>query len=132
MKLVIDSSVLVAATVDAGAVGEWAARLLVAADLVAPHLILVESASALRRLVLSGAVSSDGASEAHDEMLDLAIDLYDYAPFATRIWELRETVTPYDAWYVAIAEGAEAPLATVDGRLARAPGPRCELVVPDP
>ncbi len=131
MTLVVDASVLVAATVDAGRVGNWAADLLVTADLAAPHLILVESASALRRLVRTGAVSSDAASDAHDEMLDLAIDLYDYAPFARRIWQLRETVTPYDAWYVAVAEAAEAPLATVDQSLGRAPGPRCELVVPE-
>ncbi len=65
-------------------------------------------------------------------MVDLAVDLYAYPPFAARIWELRETVTPDEAGYVALTEATEAPLATVDARLARAPGPRCELVAPDP
>ena len=46
-----------------------------------------------------------------------------------RIWELRDNVSAYDATYVAVAEALEAPLVTADGRLARAPGPRCTVVV---
>jgi hypothetical protein len=32
-------------------------------------------------------------------------------------------------WYVAIAEALDAPLATLDGRLATAAGPRCQFLV---
>ena len=46
-----------------------------------------------------------------------------------RIWELRDNVSAYDATYVGVAEALEAPLVTADGRLARAPGPRCTVVV---
>ena len=35
------------------------------------------------------------------------------------------TVTPADAWYVALAESLDAPLATLDDRLSRAPGCQC-------
>lgn len=55
---------------------------------------------------------------------------YPYEPFAERVWELRPTVTPYDAWYVALAESLNARLATLDLRLSRAPGPRCGFVLP--
>lgn len=57
------------------------------------------------------------------------MELFPYAPFASRVWELREDVTCYDAWYVAIAEALSAPLATLDARLANAPGPRCRFAV---
>jgi predicted nucleic acid-binding protein len=49
---------------------------------------------------------------------------------AFRAWELRENLTLYDAWYVALAELLDARLATLDTRLARAPGPACKVVVP--
>ena len=49
---------------------------------------------------------------------------------ADRVWELRSTVTAYDAWYVALAETLDATLATLDEKLSRATGPRCAFVVP--
>ncbi len=39
-----------------------------------------------------------------------------------RLWELRENLTAYDGAYVALAELLDAPLLTLDGRLARSPG----------
>ncbi len=46
-----------------------------------------------------------------------------------RVWELRENLSAYDATYVAIAEAFKVPLVTADGRLGRAPGPRCSITV---
>jgi len=45
----------------------------------------------------------------------------------SRIWELRDNHTPYDAAYVALAEALETCLLTADRRLAQAPGARCEI-----
>jgi predicted nucleic acid-binding protein len=87
----------------------------------------VEVASVLRRGAGAAGISPDVAALAHHDLQDLRVDLVPYAPFAARIWELRATVTPYDAWYVAVAEVLRAPLATLDARLPRAPGPRCEF-----
>src|ERR1019366_8380139 len=46
----------------------------------------------------------DVASMAHADLLDLRVELFPYAPFAARAWELRSNITSYDAWYVAVAE----------------------------
>jgi len=46
-----------------------------------------------------------------------------------RCWELRANLTTYDAAYVALAELIDAPLVTLDSRLADAPGPRCTIEV---
>jgi predicted nucleic acid-binding protein len=130
--LVVDASVIVAAVGVAGADGAWARDLLAAHPLCAPHLVAVEAASVLRRAVASGELSADAASLAHADVTDLAVELFPYAPFAPRVWELRQNLTPYDAWYVALAEALDAPLATLDRRLARAPGPRCRFETPPP
>ena len=46
-----------------------------------------------------------------------------------RCWELRDTVTDYDAAYVALAEALNVPLLTADARLSRASGVRCHVTV---
>jgi len=130
MTVVIDSSVLVAALVDQGPVGEWAEELLVSGPLAAPHLMPVEVANILRRSASAGIISADVASLAHADLLSLRLELFPYSLSAARVWELRSTVTAYDAWYVALAETLEARLATLDAGLSRAGGPRCEFVLP--
>lgn len=127
---VIDASVVVAALVDGGDDGLWAEHLLHEERLAAPHHLPVEVANILRRAVVSGDLSSDAASLAHADLIDLRVDLVAYAPLADRVWELHPNVTAYDAWYVALAEQLDTPLATLDRRLTRAPGPRCRFVTP--
>ena len=130
MTLVIDASAAVAALADSGADGQWAEPLLAEGSLAAPCLFSAEAANILRRLALGGTLTADEATLAHTDLHDLRAEMFPYAPFARRIWELRENVTCYDAWYVAIAEALDAPLATLDRRLAQAPGPRCRFLVP--
>jgi predicted nucleic acid-binding protein len=45
----------------------------------------------------------------------------------SRIWELRNNLTAYDAAYVALAEALEKPLLTRDRRLATAAGHRAQI-----
>jgi predicted nucleic acid-binding protein len=130
VTLVVDASVVIAALIDGGSDGIWAEERLGSDNLAAPHLLPVEVANVLRRAVLAGEVSADSASLAHSDLLALAVDLFAYEPFADRVWELRSSVSAYDAWYVAIAELLDAPLATLDRRLSRAQGARCRFVVP--
>ncbi|MFN8104260.1 MAG: type II toxin-antitoxin system VapC family toxin [Acidimicrobiia bacterium] len=129
MTLVVDASAIVAALVDTGPAGRWAESLLTY-DLVAPHLLPVEVAGVLRRSAGAGEISDDVASLGHADLVDLRIRLFPYQLVATRVWELRHNVGAYDAWYVAVAELLEAPLATLDRRLAAAAGPTCEFRTP--
>lgn len=130
MTLVIDASLMVAALVDGGPTGQWAADMVLTDDLAAPHLMPVEAANILRRAAHCGEISSDVASLAHADLLDLRVALFPYAPVASRAWELRENLTLYDAWYVALAELLDGRVATLDARLSRAPGPTCGFVLP--
>ena len=132
MTLVIDASLVVSALVDTGVEGRWAESLLADGPLSAPHLMPVEVTNILRRAVARGEVTIDVASMAHADLLDLRVELFPYAPFASRVWELRDNITSYDAWYVALAESLGASLATLDHKLAQAVGPRCDFETPPP
>ncbi len=130
MTLVIDASMVVAGLTDSGTDGDWAESLLAGGALAAPHLMPVEVANILRRAALAGDISADVASLAHTDLLDLHVEFFPYQPCAVRVWELRNNVTCYDGWYVAVAEMLDAPLATLDGRLANSAGPRCRFLLP--
>lgn len=130
MTLVIDASLVVSALVDAGDTGRWAESLLAPGPLSAPHLMPVEVANILRRAAAQGEITQDVASMAHADLLDLRVELFPYAPFVPRVWELRDNVTSYAAWYIALAESLGSNVATLDRRLARATGPRCGFETP--
>jgi predicted nucleic acid-binding protein len=130
--MVVDASVVVAALVDGGPDGRWAEQVLTSGALAAPHLLPAEVANVVRRAAQAGRVSADAATLAHADLLALRVGLFPYDPFAGRIWELRANITCCDAWYVALAEHLGCPLATLDGRLARAAGVRCAVRLPEP
>lgn len=131
MSLVVDASVIVAALVDSGPDGDWAAHVLREQTLAAPHHMPIEAANVLRRAALAADLSPDTASLAHADLLELRIELFPYGPLAERCWQLRENITTYDAAYVALAEQLDAPLATLDTRLSRSTGPRCQFKTPE-
>ena len=118
---------VVAGLIDTGTDGTWAEALLRSDSLAAPHLMPAEAADILRRAQLAGDISSDIASIAHQDLLDLHVEFFSYEPFAARVWALRDNITCYDGWYVALAEMLSAPLATLDGLLAKAPGTGCRF-----
>ena len=130
MSVVVDSSVLVAALVDTGANGTWAEAVLARGSLHAPELARVEATNILRRLELAKQLTTPEANAAHEDLMQLEMELLSFDPFADRIWELRYSVTSHDAWYVAVAEALRLPLATLDARLSRAKGVPCKFLMP--
>lgn len=91
-------------------------------SLHAPHLLDLEVAQVLRRYVREKAISEQRGEEALEDLGDLALNRYPHDFLLPRVWELRATLTAYDAVYVALAEVLKAPLLTCDGRIASAPG----------
>ena len=130
MSAVIDASVLVAATTDAGPDGVWAEQVIEAGDLVAPHLAQVEATNILRRLERAGLLTKLEATSAQRDLVELDLILMPFAPFAERVWELRGQVTSYDAWRIAIAEALGLPLATLDRRMSRTKAVTCRFLLP--
>lgn len=130
MSAVVDASVLVAALVDSGPHGAWAEEVLAGGSLHAPELAPVEATNILRRLERAKEITSPESNAAFEDLMQLNLELFAFDPFAQRIWELRHTVTSYDAWYVAVAETLRLPLATLDERLVKAKGPTCDFLIP--
>ena len=126
----VDASALVAFLIDEGADGMWARTALSNGDLRGPELLLVESSNIIRRLERIGNVTDSVATVAHRDLVEHEIDLYQFAPFADRVWALRHNLTSYDAWYVALAESLDCPLVTLDRRMSHASGPTCEIITP--
>jgi predicted nucleic acid-binding protein len=130
VSVVIDASVLVAAVVDVSPRGEWAEEVLAQGGLHSPELVLVEATNIFRRLERAKKITSLEAAAAHRDLMNLDIEVYAFAPVSERVWQLRNVLTSYDAWYVAVAEAIDLPLATLDTRLTRADGPACAFLVP--
>lgn len=91
-------------------------------SLHAPHLLDVEVAQVLRRYVREKIISAQRGQEALEDLADIALSRYPHDFLIPRVWELRATLTAYDAVYVALAELLDAPLLTCDGKIASAPG----------
>jgi predicted nucleic acid-binding protein len=116
--IVVDASAVIELLLNTPAAGRVADRIFGAGEsLHAPHLIDLEVAQVLRRYVLSREMTSERASQALDDFHDLPLHRYAHVEFISRIWELRTSMTAYDAAYVSLAEALEATLLTCDSKL---------------
>ena len=113
---------------DDGADGKRArTEIRAAQDLAAPDLVDVETVAVLRKRWLAEAITQRRFASAIGDLENIGIDRYPTLPLMRRAYELRSTVTSYDAAYVALAELLECELLTGDARLAKAPGPKCPV-----
>lgn len=127
--IVLDTSAAIAALIGQDLHPGLRARLSTARGIHAPHLIDVEMLSALRGLLRQGNLSADRAADARRDFSDLAIRRYPIVGIADRVWDLRNSMTPHDACFIALAEALDCPLITCDRRLARAAGHLAEVEV---
>jgi len=110
------------------AVADW--TLAPGLVLHAPHLLDVEVAQVLRRFERTHAIGPGRAKEALDDLRALRLIRHPHEPLLDRVWSLRHNLSAYDGLYVALAEGLDAPLITLDRRIAEAPGHGAEVRMP--
>ncbi len=125
--IVVDASVLAVALGDDGADGSSARGAVADEVLAAPELVDLEVLSVWRRQVAAGKMTARRAALAVSDLAALPLRRMSHRLVLQRCWELRHTVTVYDAAYVALAEALAIPLLTADARLSRAAGLRCEI-----
>jgi predicted nucleic acid-binding protein len=129
---VIDASVVVSVLADAEH-APWAEAQLSTGgtdrSLWVPHLIDAEVGQALRREVAFGRLGEDSADAVLVDLARMPLRRIDHTGLIRRAWELRHNFSFYDGLYVALAEGLDVPLITLDRRLARAVGDATKVAV---
>jgi predicted nucleic acid-binding protein len=117
--IVVDASALLEALLrtPAAAAGDRH-RFEPGQSLHAPHLLDVEVAQVVRRYAANGAIEPERGRTALIDLADFPIRRYPHGFLLSRVWQLRNNLTAYDAVYVALAEALDAPLLTRDPRLA--------------
>jgi len=100
-------------------------------ELHAPHLLDVEIAQGLRRLVRTAEVPAGRADEVLADLADLDVHRHAHFDLLSRAWALRDNITAYDAMYIALAEAMDATVVTCDRPLRHAPGHHARVEVID-
>jgi predicted nucleic acid-binding protein len=118
--IVLDASVVVELLAN-GALADSVRRDLAQSSesFIVPHLLDVEVASALRKLVAGQRIDSHRSGELLTELAALPAERYSHIPLLGRIWEMRHNFTAYDAAYIALAEATNSVLYTCDEKLCK-------------
>ena len=120
--IVIDASVAVAVMLNVADASALRQRLEDSASaLVTPEVFDLEVLQVMRRFVRQGG-DTTRVAQGFQTLSDLHIERYSHGPLRSRIWELRENLTAYDAAYFALSEMLDAPLWTQDAKFAGVPG----------
>ena len=122
---------MMAFVIDASAVGSDSPLIDEADVLFAPELIDVEVASLLRKSVLRHERDAGEAGRILQAWATNDVMRFAHTPYLDTVWAMRNTITSYDAAYVALAMHLKAPLLTADRRLAAAAVDYCEVVTVD-
>lgn len=127
--LVVDATRLFEVVADTPRARQIAERLTADSDHAPPHVIDVEVLGVIRAQYLRGRLDGTAAGQAVTDLRDWPGQRFGHRLLMDRLWQLRDSVRGWDAFYVALAEACDATLLTLDTRLARAHGPTCRIEV---
>jgi predicted nucleic acid-binding protein len=117
----VDASALVEFLLRTGRLGPLEAVVTdTERDLDVPALCDVEVVSALRRATAAGRLEPERGEQAIAHYAALPLRRHGHLALLSRVFELRDRFSAYDATYVALAERLNASFLTGDERLARA------------
>jgi predicted nucleic acid-binding protein len=117
---VVDASLLIDVLVGLPAGRPWRAWVASSDALAAPDCVGVELGRYLRRHTLGGVLDVNDANRTFDAFRALGVATYPTGLLLAESFALRENFTFDDGLYIALARRLDEPLATTDGRLARA------------
>jgi predicted nucleic acid-binding protein len=122
--IVVDASALLEVLLRVSPAGDIVEDRVFAPDQAVhvPHLIDLEVTQVLRKRALNGLLTIPRCLRALEDLANLQLFRHPHDFLLSRVWELRDNISAYDAVYVALAEFLNAPLLTRDRRLANAPG----------
>lgn len=116
---VLDTSAVVDYLLGTGAHEQVRELIGVEGELAAPDVLVFEVLAVLRRESHRGAIATDRALAAVEDLGEISLELFPSLPLRGRAWALRDNLTAADALFVTLAEYLDEPFATKDGALAR-------------
>ena len=128
--IVLDASVVLDVVIAVPAGVKISERIAASGEqFAAPEVVDLEVLQALRRQLRLGEIDIGRAHQALELLNSLPLARLSHQLLNSRIWQLRDNATAYDAAYLALAELLDAGLWTRDTKYLGIPGHRVEIEV---
>ena len=115
--IVIDASIVLKIFMDDLKDIEIEKKLENVDGLIAPQIIDLEVINGIRKNLRLGNLTEARASQAILDLQIFPVERMETILLISRIWQLKNNFTPYDASYVALAEDYQVPFLTRDQKL---------------
>ncbi len=125
--VVLDASAVIETLVTWTSKGDVVADRIRDCSVIAPAMFAFEVTNVIRRWLSARRLSPEAAELAWIGLNELDVELWQWATIADRVWQLKGSLSAYDASYIALTEVMDCPLVTTDARLAAMVPPTCQV-----